>query len=199
MKPLLLVLATAADLTGTTNYIWNIVKGSTRPHRTTRLMLFLVAAVNMIGAVSAHARAGTLILSALFLARGLTLFVLSIKKGIGGTSAIDIVCGIIALLGIVVWKLSGSGVTALVFAIIADAVAYVPAVIKTWSKPETESPLLYWLGGVATLFAVIHDGFVLSTIFQVYIAFSCVVMLLLIYQDKVKNIWLFKPKEEPPL
>ncbi len=197
MKPLLLVLATIFDLTGTTDYIYNIVKGETKPHRTTRVLLFGVSAVNMIGAVSAKAAAGTMILSALFLARGFILATLSIKKGIGGTSKADIICGIIAVGGVVAWKLSGNGVTALAFAVIADAVAYIPAVIKTWKYPKTESPLLYWLGGLAALLAVVHDGLRLSIIFQFYVVLSCAVMLSCIYQNQIKDIW--KLKTAPPL
>ncbi len=197
MKPLLLVLATVIDLTGTTNYIWNIVKGETRPHRTTRLVLFGVSITNMIGAVSAHAGAGTIILSTLFLARGLILALLSIKKGIGGASKADIICAAIAVAGIIAWKLSGDGVTALVFAVIADAVAYIPAVIKTWKQPNTESPLLYWLGGLAALLAVVHDGLRLSIIFQFYIVLSCVVMLICINKNRLQTVW--KLKNSPPI
>ncbi len=197
MKPLLLILATVIDLTGTSNYIWNIFRGSTRPHRTTRFVLFGVSAVNMLGAISAHAYAGTLILSALFLARGLILAILSVKKGLGGTSVTDIICGTVAVAGIVAWKLSGSGVTALAFAIMADATAYIPAVIKTWKHPKTEAPLLYWLGGLAAFIAVLHDGIRLSVIFQLFVILSCATMLFCIYQDNVRNA--LRLKAEPPL
>jgi len=197
MKGFLLALVILCDLTGTVNYIWNMVKGSTRPHRTTRFVLFGVSVTNMIGAVSAHAAAGTLILSTLFLARGLILALLSIKNGVGGTSKADIACVLIAVAGIAAWKLSGNGVTALIFAIFADAVAYIPAVIKTWQHPNTESPLLYWLGGLAALIAVIHDGMRLSTIFQFYIVFACIAMLVCINKNRLLNSW--KLKNAPPV
>jgi len=41
---------------------------------------------------------------------------------------------------------------------------------------------MYWLGGLAAMLAIAHDGLQLSVIFQAYIIFSCVVMLICIYR-----------------
>lgn len=182
MKPALLIAATALSFVGTADYIFSILNGKTQPHRTTRVVLFIVSVVNLIGTIAADAGMGVLILSLLFFARSLTLALLSVKRGVGGTSRLDIVCAVIALLGIVAWQVSGSGIWALVFAILADAVAYIPAVVKTWKLPKSEAPLMYGLEGVAATLAIVHDGFRLSVIFQAYIILSCVVMLVCIYR-----------------
>src|SRR5579872_6766137 len=118
MKPFLILLATVFSVTGTADYILSIVRGTTRPHRTTRTVLFIVSICNLIGAMAAHAALGTLLLSIFFFARSLILALLSIKKGIGGTSRLDISCAIIAILGIAAWLLTGSGIWALAFAIL---------------------------------------------------------------------------------
>lgn len=182
MKPALLIAATALSVIGTADYILSILNGKTRPHRTTRVVLFIVSVVNLVGTVAAHAGGGVLLLSLLFFARSLVLALLSLKRGIGGTSRLDITCAVIALLGIVAWQISGSGIWALVFAILADAVAYIPAVVKTWKLPLSEAPLMYWLEGIAATLAIAHDGFHLNIIFQAYIILSCVVMLVCIYR-----------------
>ncbi len=187
MKAVLLILATLLSVIGTFDYILSILNGKTRPHRTTRMVLFIVSVVNLLGTIAAHAGWGVLLLSLLFFVRSFTLAILSLKKGIGGTSKIDIICGVIALLGIVAWQVSGSGIWALIFAIFADAVAYVPAVIKTWELPKSEAPFMYWMEGVAVLLAIAHDGFVLSIIFQAYILLSCAVMLFLIYRPSFSH------------
>lgn len=182
MKLALLALATLLSLTGTTDYVLSIFRGKTKPHRTTRVVLFIVAVVNFIGTLAAHAHGGVLLLAILFLARSAYLALLSLSHGVGGTSRLDISCAVIALLGIVAWQVSGSGIWALVFAIVADAVAYIPAVVKTWKAPKSEAPLMYTLEGIAATLAVVHDGLLLSTIFQLYIILSCVVMLICIYR-----------------
>jgi len=182
MKPALLIAATLLSFTGTTDYVLSIFRGKTKPHRTTRVVLLIVSIVNFIGTLAAHARGGILLLAILFLARSLLLAILSLSKGVGGTTKLDIWCASIAVLGIVAWQLSGSGIWALVFAIVADAVAYIPAILKTWRLPKSEAPLLYILEGVAAILAVVHDGLLLSTIFQLYIIISCAAMLVCIYR-----------------
>ena len=182
MKPALLIVATALSIIGTADYILSILHGKTRPHRTTRAVLFIVAVVNLVGTIAADAHWGVFLLALLFFARSLTLALLSIRYGLGGTSRLDIACAVIALLGIVAWQITDSGIWALVFAILADAVAYVPAVVKTWKLPKTEAPLMYALEGVAATLAIVHDGLRLSIIFQAYIILSCVVMLACIYR-----------------
>ena len=182
MKQTTIILATLLSIIGTTDYILSILRGKTQPHRTTRIVLFIVSTANLIGAIAADAALGTMMLSILFFLRSFTLAILSIKKGMGGTSKLDISCGVVAVLGIVAWLVTGSGIWALVFAVIADAVAYVPAVVKTWAHPKTEAPLLYWLEGFAAILAVVHDGLRQSIIFQVYVVLSCIVMLVCIYR-----------------
>ena len=180
MKQGLILLATSLSIIGTSDYILSILRGKTRPHRTTRFVLFIVSTANLIGAIAAHAALGTMVLSILFFARSFILAMLSIKRGIGGTSRLDISCAVISVMGIIAWLVTGSGIWALVFAVIADAVAYIPAVVKTWISPDSEAPLLYWLEGIAAILAVIHDGLHPSIIFQVYVVLSCIVMLICI-------------------
>lgn len=182
MKPSLLIIATLLSFLGTADYILSILKGRTRPHRTTRIVLFIVSVANLIGSIAAHAALGVLLLSIFFFTRSLILALLSIKRGVGGTSRLDITCGIIAVMGIIAWLLTGSGIWALVFAIVADAVAYIPAIVKTWALPKSEAPLLYWLEGIAALLAIAHDGWKLNIIFQAYVVLSCVAMLTCIYR-----------------
>lgn len=182
MKTSLVVIATLLSVVGTVDYILSIVRGTTRPHRTTRIVLLIVSIVNLVGSIAAHAGLGIMALAVLFFLRSLVLAALSVKKGMGGTSRLDITCGVVAVLGVVAWQISGNGIWALVFAILADAIAYVPAVVKTWKLPRSEAPLLYWLEGVAALLAIIHDGMHLSVIFQAYIILSCAAMLTCIYR-----------------
>jgi hypothetical protein len=178
MKPALLVFATLASFIGTADYVLSILRGKTRPHKTTRV----VSLANLVGSIAVHAALGILLLAIIFFIRSLVLAVLSLKYGVGGRSRLDIVCGVMAIVGITAWLVTGNGITALVFAIVADGVAYAPAIVKTWKLPKSEAPLLYWLESVAAMLAIIHDGFRLSVIFQAYVIVSCAVMLICIYR-----------------
>ena len=55
MKPALLAVATSLSFIGTADYVMSILKGKTRPHRTTRIVLLIVSITNFIGTIAAHA------------------------------------------------------------------------------------------------------------------------------------------------
>ena len=58
----------------------------------------------------------------------------------------DVVCGVLSVAGLMLWLVTSEGNIAIVFAIVADALAGIPTVIKAWKAPESESPTLFWLG-----------------------------------------------------
>jgi len=182
MDKALLVVATSLSVIGTVDYILSILNGKTLPHKTTRVVLFIVSIANLLGTLTADAGIGILLLALFFFGRSLVLALMSLKWGVGGTSKLDITCAIIAILGIVAWQVTDNGILTLVFAILADAVAYIPAVVKTWKLPKSEAPLMYWLEGIAVTLVIIHDGVRLNIIFQAYILLSCIVMLVCIYR-----------------
>jgi hypothetical protein len=58
----------------------------------------------------------------------------------------DMVCGVLSVLGLLLWAVTSDGNLAIVFAIIADLLAAIPTLIKSWNNPKTESGTLFWLG-----------------------------------------------------
>jgi uncharacterized protein with PQ loop repeat len=69
----------------------------------------------------------------------------------------DYVYGSISVFAIIIWKITGEGNLAILFAILADAFASIPTVIKSYHQPETESSSIY-------LFAMMNSGIALLTI-----------------------------------
>ena len=61
---------------------------------------------------------------------------------------LDIVCGTLSVAGTAVWLFTRQGVVAIAAAILADALAGVPTIVKSWLAPETESVSAY-LGAFA--------------------------------------------------
>jgi len=58
---------------------------------------------------------------------------------------LDYACGALAVLALVLWAVTADPVTAIIFSILADALAAVPAVIKSWRYPETETGFTYFV------------------------------------------------------
>lgn len=131
-------------------YEWAMLKGRAKPHRTTRLVLLVITA---LGFFSSLAQGNTAV--AWFLGvcsvQSLVMFLMSIKYGYGGWEKIDIVCLVIATVGIVLWKTTSNPILGVYSAVVADLVGMVPALIKTYRLPDTE----YWLTYVFDLSAIV--------------------------------------------
>jgi hypothetical protein len=78
----------------------------------------------------------------------LVIFIASFvnKKSSWALNKFDATCGIFSILGLVLWYLTQSGNIAILFSILADGLASVPTVIKSYSNPETENSTLFWFG-----------------------------------------------------
>lgn len=51
----------------------------------------------------------------------------------------DLSCGIVSLVTLVIWYLTQNSDLAILLAIVSDALAALPTLIKAWRYPETES------------------------------------------------------------
>lgn len=60
----------------------------------------------------------------------------------------DIICGVFAVIGLLLWSFTRVGNIAIIFSIFADLIAAIPTFLKAWKAPETESSLIYLLSGI---------------------------------------------------
>lgn len=116
------------------------------------------------------------------------LFTMSMWRGMGGTSKLDYACLLIAAIGITGWLATGNAFVAIWFAILADVAAYIPAFVKTWHHPETESHWLYSLSLVASGFSLVAYKIGIDSIFQLYIILCSFIMLGIIYHEKLQRM-----------
>lgn len=131
-------------------YEWGIMKGKIKPHRTTRLVISIVVVLGFLAVVKQGNSAVAWFLGICVLQSNIVLL-MSIKRGMGGWSKTDIVCLIIALSGIIFWKLTNNPALGLYASVAADLFAMIPTLIKTYRLPDTE----FWLATVLDLLALI--------------------------------------------
>src|SRR6185436_4831430 len=89
----------------------------------------------------------------------------------------DIVCGVLSVAGLLLWLVTSEGNIAIVFAILADALAGIPTVVKAWKAPESESPTLFWFGIVNAAIGLLvvsawdfeHYGFIAYILFANFV------------------------------
>src|SRR4051812_17314343 len=104
------VLAVAGALissTGAIPYIIDIVKGKTHPNLVTWVTYSLVNIVAALAAFNAGEPRTALLSFCAFLATGAIAF-MGIKHGVRKYTTFDIACQILAVVGIILWQLTGN-------------------------------------------------------------------------------------------
>lgn len=167
------------------SYTKSMLKGETKPHRVTRLVIWLASISGFLGVMSSSNISGK-IFAAIFLARATYLFLMSLKYGVGGSSKLDIVCLILGILALIAFVVTGSGLLAISLGVLSDLIAYIPAFVKTYKDPKSEEPFFYILEGIAATFGVVAIGQLRADIiFPIWFALSCIIMLALIYRKRL--------------
>jgi hypothetical protein len=168
---------------GGLSYLIDTIKGKTKPNR---VSWFFWALAPLI-AFAAEIHKGVGVQAWMTFSVGfnpLLIFLASFinKKSYWELHKTDYFYGILALIGIIIWQITGEGNIAILFSILADGFAAIPTIIKSYHQPETESSKIY-------LFSMINAGITLLTIsiwdfahwgFPVYIFGICALMYVLI-------------------
>ena len=177
------ILGALLNLTGSLKYVFDTLKGKTRPNR---ISWFLWALAPLI-AFSAELNQGVGLRSLMTFMVGFGPLMVVIasfisKKSVWKLTPFDYVCGGLSILGLLLWAITREGNIAIFFSILADGFAAVPTIVKSYKEPETESGLVFGLG-------IINAGITLLTInhwtfanygFPLYILLICTLLSSLI-------------------
>jgi hypothetical protein len=192
MQAILLVLSAALVIAGSLIYCVSIVRGRTRPHRITRLVLAFVLALNFISILAAKGNPGAMLYAGIIFIFGLVFLFLSLGRGMGGTTVFDWICFVIAMAGVIGWQMTNNPALGIWMASLADFVAYIPAFVKTWHHPHTETPWLYILSGSGAFLSLIAYRIGVESLLQIVIVSSAWIMIACIYHknlaDKLRGL-----------
>jgi predicted secreted protein len=181
------ILGAALPLAGFVSYIWAMTRGRAEPNR---VSWALWASAPLI-AFAAEILQGTnmqiaLVTFTLGLGPLLVLLVSFANRGCYWKLArLDVVCAGLSGAAIAAWVMTGRGDAAIALSIAADAFAALPTVLKSYARPESESPWTYLASGagaVITLLTVRHwaSATFASYAFPSYVAAICVLISALI-------------------
>lgn len=149
-------LALALSAVGGASYVRDTLRGVTSPNRVT-WSLWGVEGVLAFG-VEVQQHVGLAAWMTLML--GLVPVVIVVasfrhRHGVWKIGTFDIVCGAIAVLGLVFWGVVHESTVALVSFVIADQVAALPTVRKSWVAPASESARVFFLGAVNCVLTIL--------------------------------------------
>jgi hypothetical protein len=149
-------LGIAIGFLGQLSYLIDTIKGKTKPNKVT----WAVWAFAPLIAFWATIRQGVGVQSLLTFMVGFGPLVILIasfasKKAYWKTTKLDLICGGLAIIGLILWKITGTGNLAIFFSIIADGLAAIPTIIKSYKQPETENSNGYLGTTVAALITLL--------------------------------------------
>lgn len=140
-------LSIVVSIFGSYFYIRDVIKGTTKPNFVT---WFFWALAPLIGAYLQFKSDPGLYILPVFLAGFIPLVVLVVallqRNSYWKITTFDVLCGIFSLIALILWIVTRRADISIFFAILSDALAAVPTLIKSWKFPETETGAGYMPG-----------------------------------------------------
>ena len=188
MDKIFIIISSLLALISPVIYAKAILKGEAKPHRTTRLVLLLITSLATASLFAQH-NTVAIWLAGVSTLQAIVIFALSIKHGMGGWAKSDMICLVIALLGIGLWQTTKQPTLALYAAIAADFTGMVPAIIKTYKFPKTEIWSFFFLDTVAAIFSLmaIKNWRIEEFSFPLYLMLINFAMVLLIVSPRKRG------------
>ena len=119
----------------------------------------------------------------------LIIFIVSFfaKNSYWKVSWLDICCLVFALIALYLWLIAKNNILATVFSITADACGFVPTIVKSWVKPQTEKPWPYIAGFMNALIGILslHTYHFILYGMPLYLMIGNSVLIFVIYRRKI--------------
>ena len=183
IDPRFVYLAMFLSLLGVAGYIRDTLRGVTTPNRVTWGLWALEGVLAFAIEIKQHV--GLAAGMTLMLGLGPVLVVVASFRhhhGVWRLTTFDVACGAISLAGILFWALVDAPTTALVSFVVADQVAALPTVRKSWLAPETETWWAFAMGSLNTgiTLATLHEITTAGALFPGVIMVTDALLVILI-------------------
>ncbi|MDO8573707.1 MAG: hypothetical protein Q7R77_03065 [Candidatus Daviesbacteria bacterium] len=186
-------LAVALNLFGGSTYLIDTIKGKVRPNKVTWFLWTLAPFI----AFAAQVKQGVGLVSLMTMTAWVVAFFIFFasflnKKADWKITTFDLTCGLLSLIGLALWGITQVGNLAILFSILADGLAAIPIIVKSYRAPETENSKTFLFGAISaliTLFTIKQWDFA-HYAFSMYILFICLILFVLIKFKIGKKIHL---------
>ena len=142
VKETFAIVAALLAIVGNVPYVKDVLDKKVQPHAYTWFVWSLVSGIIFFGQLAKGAGIGALptFVSEIFT---LIVFLLCRRYGFKKITLLDTFFLFVALIGIGFWIFTNDPTISVIIAVGIDLVAFVPTILKTWTYPRTETPLLY--------------------------------------------------------
>jgi hypothetical protein len=149
IDPRLIFIATILPLVGGITYIRATLRGETAPNRVTwtlwgiePLLAFIVERQQHVGLASVM----SLVLGVIPIAVVAASF--KDPNAVWSLGRFDFACGLVSIVGLIVWITANQPTVGLISFVLADAVAALPTVRKAYRSPESETAASFLAGAL---------------------------------------------------
>lgn len=146
-------------------YILSVVRSDTPPNRASWFIWLLVTALMLVSFDGGTRGADTRWVLVVYLLGSLVIAALSLRRGTGGASPLDVACLVVAIASIVPWLLFRSPTVTFLICLCVDVIGGIPTLRKVWYVPRSENRTawaLWALGNLINVFAVGDGGFIVA-------------------------------------
>lgn len=155
-KTILGIIAIVIGFLAYLPYILDVVRGTTKPHIFSWIVWGLLETIAFFAQIKGGGGAGTWVtgFSAVMV---LLVMVMAFRSSDKEIKTLDVICFIGAIVGIVLWRLTGNPLTAVILVSLADALGFVPTFRKSYRRPYEETLTEYglsslkWIVGIFAL------------------------------------------------
>lgn len=180
----LVLVGAVIQFGGTLSYLKDTLQGRAKPNRVTWLLWTIAPLIATVAALTEGVKWSVL---PVFMAGfcPLLVFIASFvnKNAYWKLGILDYWCGFWAILALILWGITKNPTLAVIFSIVSDGCAALPALIKAWQHPETETIAVYATALVSALtsFAAVKTWKLIEIAFPLYLiaANSLIIILIL--------------------
>jgi len=186
------VVATVISIIGGIPYIYDTYKKKTKPHRFAWFIFLVLSILAWATQYSLGARE-SLVFYTWFVVNNIILLGLSLRKngGYGDLTKVNVICLLLALAAIVLWRLTDSALLALVCVLIADGIGALLILVKSYKHPHTETLSMWLAGCVATFLNILAANTLEPAIcllsVQIFILNVGIVVAIMVGRSQKKN------------
>ena len=182
MKESLGLLSVILGCAGYAPYFWDIFKKRTKPHALTWIVWSILAGIVFIAQFNHHAGAGIWSTGLGFIASSIVA-IIALIQGEKNIKKSDVVAFVAALFAILLWRLTGNALLAVVLAAIIELLSSYPTFRKSYAQPDQETVFLYEMDTLCVLFALmaLEDFSLINALYPIVVmitntAFVCMVL-----------------------
>ncbi len=132
------ILAGIIPIVAMIPYYRDIVHGTTRPNVVSYALWIVLLLISISAQISAGASWSVVFLIGDLIGTTSVTILCLVGYGYGKYGKVEWVCTGLAILAIISWQATGQPLLAIVFAIVADLMAALPTVVKTYRDPWSE-------------------------------------------------------------